>query len=418
MSEIGFTTKNLHSDRKGSEGRLNQPEHGALHKPVHHSVAFGYEDSRDLAKVFQGVTSGYAYGRQANPTVDALEHKVTQMEQGVGTITFSTGMAAIGSLLQSLLREGDHMISSSFLFGNTNSQLNTYKKMGVEVDFVDVTDVHNVRAVLQPNTRLVFMETIANPVTQIPDFEAIGQWCHENQLLLVVDNTMTSPYLFLPKSIGAGLVVNSLTKYIGGHGNALGGAITDTGVFDWNHYPNIDEIYQKYPTKSWGLTQIRKKSLRDFGATLAPESAHLISVGSDTLALRLQRSSSNALALAKALQAHPKVAKVNYPGLESHPQHERAEQHFRHCGALMSFELAPEVDCFEYLNSLDLAVSSSNLGDNRTLVIPVAHTIFFEMGPERRASMGIPDGMIRVSVGIEDPEDLVNDFIQALNQDS
>lgn len=223
--------------------------------------------------------------------------------------------------------------------------------------------------------------------------------------------------MFLPKSIGAGLVVNSLTKYIGGHGNALGGAITDTGVFDWNHYPNIDEIYQKYPTKSWGLTQIRKKSLRDFGATLAPESAHLISVGSDTLALRLQRSSSNALALAKALQGHPKVAKVNYPGLEVHPQHERAERHFRHYGALMSFELKPEVDCFEYLNSLDLAVSSSNLGDNRTLVIPVAHTIFFEMGPERRASMGIPDGMIRVSVGIEDPEDLVNDFIRALNQD-
>lgn len=417
MSEIGFTTKNLHSDRQAETGRLSKPEHGALHKPVHHSVAYGYEDAEDLAKVFQGRAAGYAYGRQANPTVDALEYKVNQMENGVGTIAFSTGMAAIGSLLQSLLKAGDHLVSSSFLFGNTNSQLNTYVKMGVEVDFVDITDVTHVESVLKQNTRIVFMETIANPVTQIPDFQKIGQLCHSRGILLVVDNTMTSPYLFQPKNHGAGLVVNSLTKYIGGHGNALGGAITDTGRFDWLNYPNIDEIYKKFEVTHWGLTQLRKKSLRDFGATLAPESAHTLSVGSDTLALRMDRSCHNALALAKTLENHPKVLNVNYPGLKSHPQHAFAREYFRHYGGLMSFELDGEVNCFDFLNRLHVAVSSSNLGDNRTLVIPVAHTIFYEMGPTRRAEMGIPDGMIRVSVGIEDTEDLIDDFVKALDFD-
>lgn len=415
MSDIGFTTRNLHSDRKGTEGRLQKPEHGALHKAVHHSVAYGYDDARDLADVFQGQVQGYAYARQANPTVDALEHKVNQMEGGVGTIAYSTGMSAIGALIQSLLKEGDHLISSSFLFGNTNSQLNTYRKMGVEIDLVDITDTQSIQPLIRPNTRMLFLETIANPVTQIPDFQAIGQICQEAGVLLVVDNTMTSPYLYQPKTHGAGLVVNSLTKYIGGHGNALGGAITDTGCFDWTKYPNIDEIYKKFKPEAWGLTQLRKKSLRDFGAALSPESAHLLSVGSDTLALRMERASSNALALAQALEAHPKIAKVNYPGLTAHPQHAVAQDLFRHFGALMSFELVDEVDCFQYLNSLDIAISSSNLGDNRTLVIPVAHTIFYEMGPERRAEMGIPDGMIRVSVGIEDPQDLIADFIKALD---
>lgn len=413
MSDLGFTTTNLHSDRLGDSGRLGKPEHGALHKPIHKSVAYGYEDSKALADVFQGKGKGYAYARQGNPTVEALEVKITKMEKSLGTIAFSTGMSAIGCLLQSLLVQGDHFISSSFLFGNTNSQFNTFTKMGVQLDFVDSCFVAEVESQIKENTRFVFAETIANPATQIADLKAIGELCASRGILFVVDNTITSPYLFQPADVQAGLIVNSLTKYIGGHGNALGGAITDTGLFDWTKYPNIDDEYKKFPEKQWGLFQLRKKSLRDFGSSLSPDAAHQISVGSDTLSLRLDRACSNAMKLAQALDAHPKVAKVYYPGLESHPQHQIAKELFRDFGALMSFELVESVDCFDFLDNLQLAISSSNLGDTRTLVIPVAHTIFYEMGAERRASMGVGDGLIRVSIGIEDSQDLVNDFLQA-----
>ena len=226
---------------------------------------------------------------------------------------------------------------------------------------------------------------------------------------------MTSPYLFQPKSVGAGLVVNALTKSIGGHGNALGGALTDTGCYDWTKCANIFDNYKKNPAPMWGLAQIRAKGLRDFGASLGPEAAHHIAVGAETLALRMERTCANARALAEMLAADERVAAVYYPGLASHPQHGIATELFKDYGSLLSFELKEGIDCFDYLNRLKLAIATSNLGDTRTLVIPVSHTIFFEMGPERRASMGIADSLIRVSVGIEDSDDLLDDFRSALD---
>jgi O-acetylhomoserine (thiol)-lyase len=412
MSEkktYGFTTTILHSDRQ------KPIEQGSLHKPLHTSVAFGYEDARQLASVFQGKEPGFRYGRQGNPTISALEEKITRMEDGVATICFATGMGAIGAVFQSLLRAGDHVVSSSFLFGNTNSLWQTVAGQGVGVDFVDATDVRHVEAALKPETRLVFVETIANPRTQVADLARIGQLCKERGILYVVDNTMTTPYLFRPKSVGAGLVVNALTKSIGGHGNALGGSLTDTGAYDWASYPHIAANYKKQPPRMWGMAQVRAKGLRDFGASLGPEAAHHIAVGAETLALRMERTSSNALALARMLEADPRVAAVHYPGLASHPQHGVATELFKACGSLFSFELKDGIDCFDYLNRLKVAISASNLGDTRTLVIPVAHTIFFEMGAERRASMGIAESLIRVSVGIEDAEDLLGDFKAALD---
>jgi O-acetylhomoserine (thiol)-lyase len=406
--QYGFTTTILHSDRQ------KNIEHGSLHKPIHTSVAFGYKDARQLAAVFQGREPGYRYGRQGNPTVSALEDKINRMEDGLSTICFSTGMAAIGAIAQALLRRGDHVVSSAFLFGNTNSLWQTVAAQGVDVAMVDATDVANVEAAIKPETRVVFVETIANPRTQIADLERIGKLCAERGILYVVDNTMTSPYLFRPKAVGAGLVVNALTKSIAGHGNALGGALTDTGLYDWSRYPHIADSYKKYPTQQWGMAQVRAKALRDFGASLGPEAAHHIAVGSETMALRIERECANALALARMLSADERVSRVHYPGLESHPQHELATKLFRAYGGLFSFELREDVDCFDYLNRLRLAIPASNLGDTRTLVIPVAHTIFFEMGPERRASMGIAESLIRVSVGIEDTVDLVEDFRQAL----
>ncbi len=407
-NNYGFTTTILHNDRRQAI------EHGSLHKPVHTSVTFGYNDARQLASVFQGKEPGFRYGRQGNPTISALEDKITRMEDGVGTLCFATGMGAIGALVQALLRAGDHVVSSSFLFGNTNSLWQTAAGQGIAVDFVDATDVRHVEAALTPATRLVFVETIANPRTQVADLARIGKLCEERGILYVVDNTMTTPYLFRPKSVGAGLVVNSLTKSIGGHGNALGGSLTDTGAYDWNKYPNIAANYKRAAPAQWGLAQLRAKALRDFGASLGPEAAHHIAVGAETLALRMERTCANAMALARMLEADDRVAAVHYPGLASHPQHGVATELFKSYGSLFSFELNDGIDCFDYLNRLDIAVSASNLGDTRTLVIPVAHTIFFEMGAERRASMGIAESLIRVSVGIEDTADLLADFEGAL----
>ncbi len=406
---FGFTSTILHSDRQ------KLIEHGSLHKPVHHSVAFGYSDARDLAAVFQGKKPGYRYGRQGNPTVSALEEKVTRMEDGYSTLCFATGMAAVGALVQGLLRSGDHVISSSFLFGNTNSLWQTVEAQGMPVSFVDATDVANVERAITPATRMVFVETIANPRTQIVDLERIGQLCAKHGILYVVDNTMTSPYLFRPKAVGASFVINALTKYIGGHGNALGGSLTDTGLFDWNRYPNIAETYKRFETKQWGMAQLRAKALRDFGASLGPEAAHHLAVGAETIALRLERQSASALALASMLAKDARVAAVYYPGLIQHPQHAIASKLFKTYGGLFSFELKARLDCFDYINHLQLAIPSSNLGDTRTLIIPVAHTIYHEMGAERRASMGIAESLIRVSTGIEETEDLLQDFAQALD---
>lgn len=406
---MGFTSKIVHSDRR------DPIEHGSIHKPIHTAVTYSYDDARDLAAVFQGKKSGYSYGRQVNPTVTALQDKISLMESGHATAAFGTGMAAIGTTIFSLLRAGDHFISSSFLFGNTNSLFNTFASHGIEVTFVDATSTEAVAAAIQPNTKMVFVETIANPRTQVSDLAGIGELCRERNIVYFVDNTMTTPYLFQPKSIGASLVINSLTKYIGGHANALGGAVTETGLYDWSTFENIYDNYKKGSHENWAITQIKKKGLRDFGASLGPEAAHHISVGSDTLALRMDRLCSNAQQLAEFLDDHPRVKQVYYSGLSHHPQHQRAASLFHAHGGIFSVELVDGIDCFDFINKLDLVICSSNLGDTRSLAIPVAHSIYYEMGPERRASMGIDDSLVRFSIGIEEIDDLLADFKQALN---
>lgn len=403
----GITTRLLHADRLGGV------EHGATHKPIHVATAYGYEKVADLIAVFRGERSGHVYARQGNPTTQALELKITALEGGTDTVCFATGMAAIASVFWSLLTRGDHIVSSAFLFGNTASLLQTLETIGGSVSLVDATDAAQVEAALLPATRMVFVETIANPRTQVADLEGIGALCAARGLLFVVDNTMTGPCLFRPKDVGAGLVVNSLTKSIGGHGNALGGAVTDTGRCDWAAYPNTLPAYRRGASSAWGLLQIRKKGLRDMGATLTADSAHRIATGAETLELRVERACENAMLLASWLQDRAEVARVHYPGLADHPQHVRARRCFAAFGALLSFELRHGIDMLGFLDALVIVIKSSHLGDNRTLAIPVAQTIFWEMGAERRAAMGIADTLIRVSVGIEDIDDLREDFTQA-----
>ncbi len=410
MAKHGFTTRILHNDRHLSV------EHGAVHKPIHTSSQYAYPDARELAAVFQG-KAGYTYARQGTPTTDALEKKVSAMEGGGSSLTFSTGMGALSALFTTLLRAGDHLISSQFIFGNTNSLFGTLEHLGIEISLVDPTDVSAVAAAIKPNTRMVFTETIANPGTQIADLEGLGQLCAKHNLVYVVDNTLTSPWLFQPRTVGASLVMNSLSKHIGGHANALGGSLTDTGLYDWTKFPNILDVYKKGPAAGWGITQIKKKGLRDMGATLAADAAHRIAVGAETLSLRLDKISSNALALAKYLSKHPSVARVSYPGLESHPQHERARKLFGgKFSNLLAVELAAGIDSFEFLNQLQIVILATHVGDTRTLALPAAQTIYYEMGQALRAQMGIADGLIRLSIGIEEEEDLLADFAQAFEK--
>ncbi|MDY0272260.1 MAG: cystathionine gamma-synthase family protein, partial [Advenella sp.] len=363
MEHSGFTTSILHADRR------QLVEHGAIHKPLHTSTEYAFADSRELAAVFQG-KSGYTYARQGTPTTAALEDKITLMEAGAGTVTFATGMAALSAIFMTLLKQGDHLVSSQFVFGNTNSLLGTLDRLGVTITFVDPTDAQQVKDAIRPETKMVFTETIANPGTQIADLAAIGDICEAHNLVYVIDNTLTSPWLLQGKSVKASLVMNSLSKYICGHGNALGGAVTNTGLYDWSAFSNIYDNYKTGPAHSWGLTQIKKKGLRDMGATLSSDAAHRIAVGAETLALRLKQSCSNALALARFLETHPGIASVRYPGLSQHPQHERAASLFSNrFGALLGVELVDGIDCFEFLNKLNVVVLATHLGDARTLAL-------------------------------------------------
>lgn len=408
MKEQGFTTHLVHHDH-------NQDlEFGAIHAPIHNSATYGYDDIQDLIDIFQGRQAGQAYARQATPTIDILQNMICEMEQGKATLCYSSGMAAIVAVFLTLLRSGDHIVASRFLFGNTSSVFGTLANFGIEVTLVDATDAANVAAACQANTKMVFVETIANPATQICDLAEIGVLCDASGLLYVVDNTMTSAYLFQPKTVKCHLIVTSLSKYFGGHGNVIGGSVTDTGLFDWSQYPNIFDGYRQGDPAMWGYVQMKKKGLRDMGACLTSETAAHLAMGAETMALRMKQSCHSALTLARFLEGHDKVEKVYYPGLESHPQHERASTLFKGYGALLSLDLKDGLDCCHFLNQLQLVIGATHLGDNRTLALPVAPTIYYEVGLAARQQAGISENMIRCSIGIEDTDDLIADFEQAL----
>ncbi len=408
--ETSAETSLLHLDR------LNGAEHGAVHAPVHLAVPYGHPTCESLIGVFQGKKTGFTYARQTNPTNVALEKKVTMLEGASDTVAFATGMAAISAMFFALLSAGDHVVISRHVFGNTTSLLGSFARYGVRVDYVDMTSVDNVAAALRPETKLVFVETIANPGTEVADLEAIGALCRERRILYVVDNSLTTPALCQPAKWGAGLVVSSLTKGFGGHGEAMGGALSDTGHYDWTAFNGIDPLYQTGDPAKWGLAQIRRKGLRDGGGTLRPDDAHRLAVGAETLFLRVERSSATTLALARWLEARPEIKSVRYPGLEFHPQHERAKALFGgQYGQLFSFSFRDDIDYASRIDRLRLIILATHLWDSRTLAIPVAPTIYFEMGAEGRRSAGIDEGLIRISVGLERAEDLIADFEQALD---
>nr|WP_136252379.1 cystathionine gamma-synthase family protein [Ningiella ruwaisensis] len=403
-------TQLVHADRL-----LNQPQFGAVHESTNNSVLFEFADVADLEAVFQGKQAGHVYSRSSSGSAVALQNMLNALEGGVGSVTFATGMAAISALMFSLLKAGDHIVVSRYLFGNTRSFMQTLQNFAIDVSFVDVTDVKAVETSLKPETKLVFCESIANPVTQVSDLEHIASLCHSRSILFVIDNTMTPAPMLDAKALGASMVMTSLTKYIAGHGSVLGGALTDLGNFNWAAFANIDDKYKVQDTRQWGLTQIRKRGLRDMGATLAPAACHQIAIGMETLNMRLKQTCDNALIVARHLLSLPQVKKVYYPGLAEHPQHARAKHLFNHqFGGILSFELHETLDMRDFLNALKLIISATHLGDTRTLALPVATTIFHENGASQRAAMGIGDKLIRMSIGIEAFEDIVKDIDQAL----
>jgi len=404
-----FTADIVHFDREMPFAN------GAVHYPVHPSTQYTYDSVDDLIAVFQGKSKGNSpYSRQGTPTTAVLEAKLASVEGGDGAVAFATGMAAITATFITLLKAGDHIVVSQFLFGNTSSLLGTLEDLGIQVSKVDCALAASVESSIKENTRMVFVESVANPGTQVPDLQGIGDLCEANGLVYVVDNTILSAYLFKPKSVKASLVIHSLTKSVAGQGQILGGVVINTGLFDWSIYPNIFSAYQKGDPNKWGLMQVRKKGLRDMGATLTSQSAHMISLGLETLAIRMDRSSDTALKLAKYLQAHEKIKSVSYPFLQEHPAYEQSVKHFKAASWLFSFELENADDCLAFVDRLNIFIKATGLADTRSLIIPVAHTIFWEMGADKRANMQISDGMLRVSVGLEESEVLIEDLAQAL----
>jgi O-acetylhomoserine (thiol)-lyase len=409
LRDKGFTTRLVHADRL-----LNAPESGAVHQATNNSVLFEYKDAQGLVDVFQGKKAGHVYSRSSSGSNVALQNILTHLEGGIGAVTFATGMAAITATMFSLFKAGDHLIVSHFLFGNTRSFAETMQTLGIELSFVDVTDVQNVEAAFKKNTKAVYLETIANPVTQVADLRAIGQLCESKKCLFIVDNTMTPANVFDANSVLASLTVSSLTKYIAGHGNVLGGAVVDTGLFDWGNFENILPIYRGADVSQWGLIQVRKRGLRDMGGTLSPDSAHAISIGLETLVLRTNKICENAMRLASFLHNHVNVSAVYYPGLSHHPQHFLARELFNGYGGILSLDLANHIDPIKFLNALNLVICATHLGDTRTLALPVASTIYFESSARERQEMGVNDNMIRLSIGIEDIDDIIADFEYAL----
>lgn len=414
MSNKSLATRLVHSDRI-----INKAADGAVHTSTNNSVLFEFDDVSELEAVFQGKKAGHVYSRSSSNSAVALQNLITDFEQGVGAAVFSTGMAAINAVLFSLLKTGDHLIASQYLFGNTRSLLETLANFGVEITYIDVTDAKQLEQSIRSNTVMFFTESIANPGTQVSELKALGQICASNSIVFVLDNTMTPFCMLDAKTINANIITCSLTKYIAGHGNVLGGAAIDLGNFDWREFNNINEAYKFCEYEQWAITQIRKKGLRDMGATLAPQSAHSISIGLETLQMRMAKTCENALRIAEFLNQHSLVKEVLYPGLEQHPQHELAKQLFdNHFGGILSFELDSSVDIRAFINDLTLVIAATHLGDTRTLILPVASTIFYENGPQQRKEMGISDTLVRMSIGIEDCQDVIKDLQNALSRQS
>lgn len=392
---------------------------GATAVPIYQTTAYAYKTAQELADVFDGKAGGYIYTRISNPTTSALEARLTELEGGIGCIATSSGMAAIASVVMGLLRTGDEIIAAAGIFGGTISLFaNTLSRFGITTRLVDAADAENFAQAVNEKTKVFFVETIGNPRMDVPDIRAIAQIAHKANIPFVVDNTITTPFLIKPGDFGADIVVHSTSKFINGHGTAIGGAVIDTGNFNWAKGPfeDIAKLSKKAGRFAF-LAHLRNLIYRDIGGCPAPMNSFLMLQGLETLPERITAHCENASNLAQYLEKHPRVSWVNYPGLAgSKFQGRTAELFGGQGGGLLTFGLGDKQKAFKLIDSLKLAKNLANLGDTKTVVIHPASTIFHEFDTATQKKMGVTEDMIRVSVGIEDFEDIKADFEQAIEK--
>jgi O-acetylhomoserine (thiol)-lyase len=417
-----FETLSVHA------GQHPDPVHGARAVPIYQSTSYVFQSTDEAASLFNLERPGYLYSRIANPTVAVLEERLAALDGGVGAVCTASGMAALHLAIATVLGAGDHIVASASLYGGTMSLLaHTLPRFGITTSFVHPRDLDGFRAALTPATRLVLGESIGNPGLEVLDIAALADIAHTARVPLLIDSTFTTPYLLRPLDLGADLVMHSLTKWIGGHGVAIGGAIIDGGRFDWlgsGRYPTLTQPVPAYQgivfTEQFGpaafLMRARTEGLRQFGACLSPMNAFQLLQGIETLALRMQRHTENTAAVVRFLSEHPAVAWVLHPSLPSHPDHALAMRLLpRGAGSMVSFGIqGGRTAGARFIESLRLASHLANVGDAKTLVIHPATTTHRQMSAEQLAAAGIGEDMIRLSVGIESAADIISDLDQAL----
>ena len=398
--------------------------------PIVQSTTYQYGDPDYLADIFDLKATGHMYTRISNPTIEALEKKISLLEGGVGALAVSSGQSATLLSLLNICSNGQHIIAASSLYGGTMTLLSTtFKKVGIEVDFVDQSlSVEEFLKYVKPDTRAVFAETISNPGTEVLDIKKMSELAKKIDVPLIIDNTIATPYLCNPFEYGANIITHSTSKYLDGHAISLGGAIVDGGNFNWDNgkFPELTEPDPSYHGISYTETfkeqayivKARMQLLRDLGNTMSPFNAFLTNLGMETLVLRMKKHSENALALARFLESHPKVAWVSYPGLESHRDHELAKQYLPlGASGLLTFGVkGGREEAGEFIRNIDLVSLVVHLGDVRTLVLHPATTTHRQLTDEELNAAGIGPEMIRVSVGIENIEDIIEDFRKALGE--
>lgn len=426
MSEekkYGFDTNSLHA------GHTPDSDTHSRAVPIHQTTSYTFEDTQHAADLFALEEEGYIYTRLMNPTTEVLEKRVAALEGGVGAVAFSSGMSSITAACLSLLGSGDHIVASSGLYGGTYTLFSqTFPdKMGIDVSFTKTDDPGEFEKEITEDTRLVYLETISNPSLNVPNFEEIARIAHEYGLPVMVDNTMASPALCKPLEHGADIVIHSLTKYLGGHGNSIGGIIVDGGDFDWKASGKFPEIVEPDPayhgisfTEKFGekayIARARTRILRDLGSCISPMNSFLILQGIETLSLRMKKHCENAEKVAEFLDEHEEVNWVTYPGLESHDTHEMARRYLDGgFGGMVGFGIAGGLKAGKkFINNLQLISHLANIGDARTLAIHPASTTHQQLSEEELMQSGVTPDFIRLSIGIEDAEDIIADIDQAL----
>jgi O-acetylhomoserine (thiol)-lyase len=393
-------------------------ETGATTTPIVQSTSFSHETAEELAHIFEGRAPGYVYSRISNPTVISFERRMTALEQGLGAVACASGMAAISTTALALAGEGDEIVSGNSIFGGTYSLFkNTLSRFGIRPVFVESTDVHAYKDAITDRTKLIFVETIGNPKMDVPDIEAISQVAKEHGVPFVVDSTVTTPVLLRPREFGADIVIHSTSKFVSGHGNAIGGIIIDSGTYDWSNdrYPQLAPFYKK--TRQFAfLASLRSLFYRDLGCCLSPFNAFLMLTSIESLAVRMERQCANTHEIALRLSRDKRVEDVRYPGLASHPDNETAERQFS-CGygAVLTLTLGSKQRGFEFINGLRRVQNLANIGDAKTLVIHPASTFCLDATDAERVAMGVSDDMVRLSIGLEHVDDIWLDIDQALD---